>query len=461
MTSESLLGALEAARLKHGVPGVSAAFYEGGVLRAAAGGVANLSTGVAMSTETLAHIGSITKTLNATILMQLVDEGKVALDRKLIEYWPDFRVEDDEATRAISVEMLVNHTSGIDGTLLPDLGHDEETIEKTARRFAHVRQVHAPAHGRSYCNAGTVLAGYLAQRITGTGWYDLVKERIFKPLGMEHAAVLPEDALLHRTSVGHFRDGPTGRLKRSSHLFLPIGYASAGSTAMMSASALLTFARMHLGNGAAHNGARLLSTESAVRMRAPSPPIDGPAAFDCGIGWIRNKAEVVQHGGGGPGIVSCLFVHVPSQTAAAVLTNAEYGIDVIADLINPFMKEHAGFEPFPLPPKPVRVAPANLERYVGRYENSSDVHEFSLVDGSLMWSAHSQHRFYDSSRLDAPPPTRLVPAEGGVFLGHRGHGLAARDCAVIGFADPDADGKFRYAFQRLWLYRRRDARRTR
>ncbi len=457
MTSCDLRDALEAARLKHGVPGVSAAFYADGNVSEAAGGVANLSTGVEMTTETLAHIGSITKVLNATILMQLVDEGKIALDRKVLEYWPDFRVEDDEATRAITVEMLANHTSGIDGTLLPGLAHDEETIEKTARRFARVRQVHPANHGRSYCNAGTVLAGYLSQRITQTSWYDLIKDRIFRPLGMEHAAVLPEDALLHRTSVGHFRDPRTGALKRSSHVFLPIGYASAGSTAMMSALDLLTFARAHLRNGVGDDGARLLSAKSAARMRAPSPPIDGPAAFDCGIAWIRNKADIVQHGGGGPGIVSCLFVHEPSQTAAVVLTNAEHGVDVMADLINPFMKEHAGFEPFPLPPAPVRSEPANLGRFVGRYESSSDVHEISLADGHLMWSAHSQHQFYDSSRVDAPAPTRLVPAEGGFFLGDRGHGLAARDCAVIGFADPDANGKFRYASQRLWLYRRRDA----
>jgi CubicO group peptidase (beta-lactamase class C family) len=458
VTSHDLRDALEASRLKHDVPGVSAAIYEAGSVSAAAGGVANLSTGVEMTTETLAHIGSITKTVNATILMQLVDEGKVELDHKVLDYLPDFRVEDAEATQAITVEMLVNHTSGIDGTLLPGLSHDEETIERTARRFAGVRQVHAAGHGRSYCNAGTVIAGYLSQRITGTSWYDLVKDRIFKPLGMKHAAVLPEDALLHRTSVGHFRDPATGTLKRSSHVFLPIGYASAGSTAMMSATDLLMFARAHLGNGLTRNDTRILSKQSAIRMRAPSPPIGGPAAFDCGIAWIRNKAEIVQHGGGGPGIVSCLFVHPPSQTAAVVLTNAEHGIDVMADLVNPFMKEHAGFEPFPLPPAPVGAKPRNLERYVGHYENSSEVHEFSIEDGNLMWSAHSQHQFYDSSRLDAPPPKRLVPAEGGLFLGNRGHGLAARDCAVIGFADPDADGMFRYAFQRLWLYRRRDDR---
>jgi len=454
MNDSGFQGAVDSARIKHGVPGVSAAFYADGRTNIAASGLTNVATGVEMTSDAIMHIGSITKLINATILMQLVEEGTVSLDRPLLEYWPEFRLGDPAAAPEITVEMLVNHTSGIDGTLLPDRGHDEETIEKTARRFADVGQVHPPNGGRSYCNAGTVLAGYLSQRLTGKSWYDLVKERIFAPLEMNHAAVLPEDALLHRASVGHFRDSSTNRIARSSHLFLPIGYASAGATAMMSAGDLLTFLRTHLADGVAPNGTRLLSAENASRMRRSSGTVSGTAAFDCGIAWIRNQAEIVQHGGGGPGIVSFAFLHPKTQTAAAVLTNAEHGVDVLAELINPLAREHAGFEPFPLPPAPSNLTIAQPERYAGTYENSSEVHQVTLRDGRLMWAVRSQHQFYDSSHLEAPAATPLVPAADGRFLGDRGHGLSARDTAVIGFSEPDASGRMRYLNQRLWLYRR-------
>jgi CubicO group peptidase (beta-lactamase class C family) len=454
MTSLELEAALGDARIKHGVPGVSAAVFEDGRTSIAASGLTNVQTGVTMTPDAIMHIGSITKTINATILMQLVEEGKIVPERRVLDYWPEFRLGEPDAAREITVEMLVNHTSGIDGTLLPDLGHDEETLEKTVHRFAGVGQVHAPNQGRSYCNAGTVIAGYLSQRLTGKSWYDLVKERIIGPLGLEHSAILPEDALLHRASAGHFRDPATGGIVRSSHMFLLMGYAPAGATAMTSAGDLLTFLRTHLADGVAPNGTRLLSIENSRRMRQPSGTIAGTAAFDCGIAWIRNKADSVQHGGGGPGIVSFAFVHPPSQTAAAVLTNAEHGVDVLAAVINPLAKRCAGFEPFPLPPAPSNEPVSQPERYVGTYENSSEIHEVMLREGRLSWSARSRNKFYDSSRMEAPPATPLVLAADGRFLADRGHGLGARDTAVINFSEPDAAGRMQYLIQRLWLYRR-------
>src|ERR1700724_3363865 len=123
MDSRELQAAVDAARREHDVPGVSAALYADGSVTLAASGVANVTSGVESTTDTLMHIGSITKVINATLLMQLVDEGSVDLERPVLDYLPDFRVRDVNATRAIDVEMLVNHTSGIDGDLLPDAGH--------------------------------------------------------------------------------------------------------------------------------------------------------------------------------------------------------------------------------------------------------------------------------------------------------------------------------------------------
>src|SRR5262245_26690778 len=113
---------LEAAVAKHKVPGASAALFRNGVLETAAAGVVNVTTGVQVTPETVMHIGSITKTLNTTLVMQLVDEGRIALDRPLKSYLPEFRVADRAATERITVRMLLNHTSGISGDLTPEAG---------------------------------------------------------------------------------------------------------------------------------------------------------------------------------------------------------------------------------------------------------------------------------------------------------------------------------------------------
>ena len=134
-------------RAVHTVPGASAAFFDGD--DRSAFGVANLTTGVEMTTDTLMHVGSITKVINATLLMQLVDEGAVELSDTVVEWLPDFCVRDREATRAMTLRMLIDHTAGIDGDLLPDSGHDGETLARTIRRFAELGQIHRPGYGRS------------------------------------------------------------------------------------------------------------------------------------------------------------------------------------------------------------------------------------------------------------------------------------------------------------------------
>ena len=110
---------LAASIQKHKVPGASAAVFRAGQWEVAAAGVTNVTTGVDVTAETVMHVGSITKVLNATLMMQLVDEGRVELAAPLKRYLPDFQVADRDATELITVEMLLNHTCGIDGEYFP------------------------------------------------------------------------------------------------------------------------------------------------------------------------------------------------------------------------------------------------------------------------------------------------------------------------------------------------------
>ncbi len=77
-----------------------------GALAMATAGYANISTGVGLTTDTMMHIGSITKVLNATLVMQLVDEGLLDLEVPVSQYLPDFRVKDPSATEEITVRCL-------------------------------------------------------------------------------------------------------------------------------------------------------------------------------------------------------------------------------------------------------------------------------------------------------------------------------------------------------------------
>jgi CubicO group peptidase (beta-lactamase class C family) len=443
MNHEDLQRALDSACLKHNVPGISAAFFADGRLVSASSGVTNVETGIAMTPAALMHVGSITKIFTATLVMQLVDEGKLALGKPVVEYMPDFRVADPEATRAITVGELLNHTSGIDANLLPDVGHDKETIVNTVSRIALAPQLHAPDAARSYCNAGMVVAGYLCQRIAGKSWYDLIKERIFAPLGMSAAVVLPEEAVLYRLSVGHYL--VNGKVIRTPLAFLPIGYAPAGSTAMMTANDLMTFGRAHVANGVGNDGKSILSAASAVLMREEFGKVNGPQAFNCGIAWQLAEG-LVFHGGGGPGIVSVLVTHPKSQTAAVVLTNADHGVGAIADLVKPFFKTRLGIDTFAPPPAPLADQNIDPSPYIGIYQNSSVVHEIQAGRNRLEWTAYARESYDAGSRANGLPTKLLQSAGDGRFVAGE---------SVVRFLDPETSGRMRYLALDLWLYRRR------
>jgi CubicO group peptidase (beta-lactamase class C family) len=424
---------LEAAIAKHRVPGASVALFRNGVLETASAGVVNVTTNVEVTPETVMHIGSITKTLNTTLVMQLVDEGRVDLDRPLKHYMADFRVADRDATERITVKMLLNHTNGISGELTPEAGHDRERIDDALPRIAEMGQLHAPGAELSYSNPGMVLAGILVQRLTDKSWYDLIKERIFAPLGMAHSIVVPEDALLHRASVGHFLTD--GKLVRTSFAFLPLSYAPAGATAMLSATDLVTFARAHLNDGVGSTGNRVLSAASARAMRTLTARYRGIGFGHYGLGWMLQAGEVVGHGGGGPGIVSQLWLHAGSGTAMGVLTNAAHGTPVITELMAPVVETFGMKMPATVAADMVRQAtdqPVDPAPYVGTYDSAAAVLRIVASGTGLAAVSRTKFRIYDSSNLNEAPPAPLRPIRDGHF---------ALGAGVITFLNPDSRGR--------------------
>jgi len=444
---DSLASRLAASIQKHKVPGASAAVFRAGQWEVAAAGVANLTTGVDVTADTVMHIGSITKVLNATLLMQLVDEGRVDLAARLKRYLPDFQVADRNATELITVEMLLNHTCGIDGEYFPDAGPDAERIEDVIPRITRQGQIHAPGAELSYCNSGAVLAGYLAQRLLGKSWYTLIEERIFKPLELQHSVVQPADALLHRAAVGHFLN-TDGTNSRTSFAFLNPSFAPAGTTAMLAAKDLATFALAHVNDGVGTNGHRLLSAASARRMRQQTAAWRGPVGGGFGLGWMTMDRGIIGHDGGGPGIVSWLYADPAAKTVAAVLTNAAHGFPVLDEITAP-LYEAAGA-------KPLGADAVGLERqatdarvdphpYVGQYESVALVFRVLPREGGIALRLRPKLRFYDNDTLEESPPIPLRPIRDGHFATGQG---------FVTFLNPDADGRMQHVASRRRLHKR-------
>ena len=114
----------------------------------------------------------------------------------------------------------------------------------------------------------------------------------------------------------------SGANLRTSFAFLNPSLAPAGTTAMLSAKDLATFALAHVNDGVALNGHRLLSAASARRMRQQTAAWRGVGGGGFGLGWMTIDKDILGHDGGGPGIASWLYVDPAAKTVAAVLTNA-------------------------------------------------------------------------------------------------------------------------------------------
>ena len=404
---------------KHGVPGATLAIASGDEVAEAAYGVLNTRTKVEATTDSLFQIGSITKVWTATLAMQLVEDGKLDLDTPIVTYLPDFKVADVDVTKQVTTRHLLTHTSGIDGDLFLDTGRGDDCLEKYVAACATLKQNHPLGATMSYCNSGYSILGRLIEVISGKSWDAVLRERIFTPLGLMSAGTLPEEALLHRASVGHIT--PPG----GSPQVAPVWgiFRSAGPAGLVHATAResLAFAQMHLADGLAPDGTRVLSAESAQAMRVPQVVVPDPYTLGShwGLGWILmnwDGRDVYGHDGNTIGQAGFLRVVPDAKVAVSLLTNGGHTHDLFLDLYGEILGELADVRPpAPLTPPETPVS-VDLASYAGVYAREGM--EMTLtVDGDHLTAAVKVTGALAAAMGGAePPPMRVVPVSDDLFV---------------------------------------------
>ncbi|ACZ88462.1 serine hydrolase domain-containing protein [Streptosporangium roseum] len=372
----------EAAR-RHGVPGAALALWAGGRLVEVATGVVNRNIGVETTTDSVFQVGSTTKVWTAALVMQLVDEGLVELDRPVGDYLPEFAVADG-AEKAITVRHLLTHTGGFDGDLFEDTGRGDDCLDKYVDFLHDAGHVHAPGALFSYCNAGYCVLGALVARVRGTTWEQVMRERLLDPLGATHSALLPEEAILFRAAAGHV--GPEGTVHHRWDM--PRSNAPAGSTMCLAPRELVRFGRMFIAGGLAEDGTRLLSEESVAAMRTGQvevPGISGLLADRWGLGFelFDWGGEVYGHDGGTIGQSTFWRVVPGADFAIAMSANGGGFLGLLVDVVLPLIREVTGLA---VPEFPVPAATPGVvdpTPYTGRYEGPMIAYEVAEADGGL------------------------------------------------------------------------------
>ncbi|KIP52509.1 serine hydrolase [Leucobacter komagatae] len=371
----------------HGIPGATLGILRLGDEPAlACHGVLNADTGVETTTDSLFQIGSITKPWTATVAMQLIDEGALTLDTRVVDVLPGFTLADADAAQAITVRHLLTHTSGIDGDVFTDTGRGDDCIEKYVASLAEVATTHPVGATFSYCNSGYVILGRVIEQLTGLSWDEALRQRIYAPLGLQRTGTLPEEALRHRAAFGHLGRDEHGPLVAKQ--WSPPRSLGPSGIINSTAGEVLEFARMHLLGGVAGNGTRILSEQSTTRMTEFQVGLPDPSAFgdSWGLGWIRfdwGGTRLFGHDGGTIGQSAILRVLPDSGLAVILMTNGGNTKDLYQQLFTEIFDELAGVTvPAPFAPPTVPYT-ADVARYVGSYRRTDVLMEVFEEDGSL------------------------------------------------------------------------------
>lgn len=181
---------------KHDIPGMAAAIVRGETLAAiGAAGVRAVGHHEKVTTNDLWHIGSCTKSMTATMIAALVEDGTLAWDTRLFDVFPRLEGAAHESWKSVTLAHLLTNRSGASGSVEPPLWatlfRSNETPAKQRLMlldgFAAKPTLATPGTKNIYSNQGFAIAGAMAERATGSTWESLMRERLFHPLGMNSA----------------------------------------------------------------------------------------------------------------------------------------------------------------------------------------------------------------------------------------------------------------------------------
>jgi CubicO group peptidase (beta-lactamase class C family) len=383
---------LEALARQHKVPGASLGILLGDELLELTTGVANRNTGVGVTPNTLFQIGSNTKLYTTTLIMMLADACEVDLGAPVRRVLPEFRLADTEAAKRITVHHLLTHTSGIEGDHFEGFGRGDDCLERYVASLEKIGQIHAPGELFSYCNTGFCVAGRILEKLAGEPYHEVLRSRLLQPLGCRATTVLFEEMLAHRYAAGHVLQ--EGEPTVPPWIVMERAHAPAGSLTSSTPKEVLRFVGLHLDEGLAPDGARLLSADAVRAMQRPAfrqPPAS--LADEVGLGWMVSQWDgerVIGHSGGTIGQLSFLQVLPERRLAVCLLTNSTTGGLLWRDLGRYLFEDLAGVR-MPGPPKPPPEPPdIDLTRYTGTYERLGVRNEVSIEDhGLLVTQTHS------------------------------------------------------------------------
>ncbi|OZV76804.1 serine hydrolase [Micromonospora echinospora] len=305
------------------------------------------------------RLGSISKTMTAVLVMQERDAGRLALDDPLDRHLPGTPF----GTRTL--RQLLGHASGLQREPDGQWWERAEGVDLAAllAGLTAGKAPYPPHRGYHYSNLAYGLLGGVLERLTGTGWYDLLRERILEPLGMRRTTYQATEPFARGYVVHPWHDTLREEPRTDTGAMAPAGQLWSTAADLATWAAFL-----------ADPAPEVLAAASLTEMCAPVVISDldsWRSGHGLGLELHRQGDRVyVGHGGSMPGYVAALAVHRPSRTGVVGFANSygfrtggigQLGLEVLTTVLDAEPTRATPWRPAAAPP------PAEVAELAGRW----------------------------------------------------------------------------------------------
>lgn len=278
-------------------------------------GLATRAAKIPNALDTRFRIGSMNKMFTATAIMQLVQAGKVDLDKPFGAYLTGY--PNKAVSAAVTIRQLLTHTGGTGDIFGPEFDKNRlklRTLQDYVDLYGNRPLEFTPGSKFEYSNYGFILLGAVIEKVSGQSYYDYVRDRVYMPAGMTSTGSEPEDDTVANRSIG-YTSGPHGDLRPNTDT-LPYRGTSAGG-GYSTVGDLLRFANALLSH-------KLLDAQYTDMMTTGKVAMGPNIKYGFGFGdRTINGERCFGHNGGAPGMNGDLEICPDSGYVVAVLSNLD------------------------------------------------------------------------------------------------------------------------------------------
>jgi len=376
---EYLTGYIEDRMKKSGVVGMSIAVVnDKEILWTRGFGYADKELGIEATPGTLFDPASVAKVFTATALMQLVEQGKVDLDRPVTDYLPEFSMKSRFSATSddITVRQLCTHHSGIPGDRFKGMLSDNpEAFFKYKNRFLSFPEVmqdeylaNPPGHTWAYSNIGISLLGCIIDRVSGSSYFEYMKDNVLNAVGMTESTFDMDTAFISSITKGYEKGKEVPLLFEET---IPAGSLT------VSAEEMALFLMSYLDE----TDTRLLQNETKEEMfTRQNGHVKRDIDFSQGLVWMigdfgfENLGRTVFHDGGEWWSNARVMLLLDEKIGFAILTNSAEGSalkdEITPEIIRVLYETKYGRQPEEyrdLPRQEIQIPVQKLKNLEGTY----------------------------------------------------------------------------------------------